>query len=76
MSKVKRSISGIFFRYKNGAAWENWCFEDLPADEQDKILMNKSHKFVADLAKQLAVTINDLCNSYGITSKYHEDDSY
>ena len=75
MSKVKRSISGIFFRYKNSAAWENWCFEDLPGDEQDNVLRNKSHEFAVNLAKMLADTINFLCDTYGITSKYHEDDS-
>jgi len=73
MNKVKRSISGIYFRYKNGESWENWCFEDLPADEQDDILRNKSHEFIVGLAKILADTINNLCDQLDLTREYHED---
>ena len=77
MSKVKRSISGIYFRYKNDAVWENWCFEDLPGDEQDNVLRNKSHEFVVNLAKQLAVTINGLSDNLDITYEHpDEDNSY
>ena len=70
MGKIKRSISGIYFRYENPETekWENWVFEDLPEEKQDEILNTKEPEFVKNLAKILADTLNRVCEQFDITA--------
>jgi len=71
IAKVKRNLSGMYFRWQNPATnkWENWCFEDLPKDEQDKICKTKDSKFVKGMVEVLAETINRLGDEFDIVSK-------
>lgn len=62
-----RNLSGIYFRYQNPETgkWENWCFEDLPQQERDKMMENRSSEWLKSLANQLANTLmvaGDNCN--------------
>ncbi len=68
---MKRSLSGIYFRYQNPETgrWENWVFEDLPEIEQDKILDAKNAEWVKSLAKSLANTINRISEQFDITAE-------
>ena len=67
--KVKRNLSGIYFRYKPADKWENWCFEDLPEEVQDYFLEKNSIEWTRSLAKQLAHTINEIGGSLDIMSE-------
>jgi len=62
MIKIKRSLSGIFFRVQNEETkkWESICFEDLSDSQQEEILDEKPEQFVRDLSKLLAITINEI----------------
>jgi hypothetical protein len=68
---MKRSLSGIYFRYQNPETgrWENWVFEDLPEIEQDKILDAKNAEWFKSLAKSLANTINRISEQFDITAE-------
>lgn len=59
-TKIKRNLSGVYFRAKRGEKWDNVCFEDLTDQEQDDILSKAKPVFVIGLAKQLANTINEV----------------
>jgi hypothetical protein len=69
--KVKRSLSGIYFRYQNpeSGRWENWCFEDLPEVEQNNIMNNHSREWIENLAKSLSNTINTISEQFDITAE-------
>ena len=60
--KVQRNLSGIFVRYKNPETekYENWCFEDLPRQEQLNILAGKESSWILSLAIELANKLNDI----------------
>lgn len=75
MSKTKRSISGIYFRYQNpdNNRWENWCFEDLPEEKQREILNTKADPdWLKSLAISLANTLNRISEQFDITAEKEE----
>lgn len=69
--KTKRSLSGAYFRYNNPAnnRWENWCFEDLPENNQKAIMDNKSIEWLRSMCILLANTINRVSEQFDITSE-------
>ena len=67
--KNKHDLSGIYFRFKNGSKWENWCFEDLPEPEQDVILEKKEREWLISMVKRLADTLHDLGDQFGINAE-------
>ena len=60
--KTKRSLSGCYFRFKNPDTdkWENWCFEDLPTEEQNKIMKEHDIEWARRMIILLADTINEI----------------
>ena len=60
--KVKRNLSGIYFRSLNEETgkWEAIVFEDLSEEEQDRYMEGRSEEWIKNLAKQLANTINEI----------------
>ena len=44
----------MLFRSEETGEFENWCFEDLPVGEQQKILDKKSPEFIKSLALALS----------------------
>lgn len=66
--KEARELSGIYFRFKNHitGSFENRVFEDLPEEKQDEVMNGRSDEWIKSLAKQLAATINNIGNHYGI----------
>lgn len=61
--KVKRNLSGIYFRCKEeDGSMGNRVFEDLPEEEQDKVLHSKSEEYYRSMIKQLSATINEIGN--------------
>ena len=73
--KKKRSLSGIFFRFKNPETnkMENYCFEDLPENEQDRIMKDRSAEWLRGLAKRLAETLVEVADFCDITTKENDD---
>lgn len=72
--KIKRSLSGIYFRYKNPETnkFENWCFEDLPESEQYKILASKGDEWLRSMVTALSKTINQISEQFDITAEKEE----
>lgn len=75
--KQSRKLSGIFFRYKNPETGkiENRTFEDLPEEEQDKMLEGRSEEWVKSLAKQLADALNRIGDQLDIELRDPEDEN-
>lgn len=65
-AKEQRNLSGIYFRVKRPAGFKNVCFEDLSAEEQNKIMLENDKKWLMSLAQQLANTLNELGNHFDI----------
>ena len=72
--KIKRRRSGIYFRDKNPKTnkFENWCFEDLPESEQDKILSTRSEEWLRSMVIALSKTINQISEQFDITAEKEE----
>jgi hypothetical protein len=64
--KEQRNLSGIYFRVERPAGWKNVCFEDLSAEEQNKIMLENDKNWLMSLAQQLANTLNELGNHFDI----------
>jgi len=65
--KTKRNLSGIYYRYDNPeTGTENRCFEDLPSEEQDRILASEDVEFAKRLAKRLAEVLNEIGNEFNL----------
>ena len=69
--KIKRNLSGIYYRYKNPETeeTENRCFEDLPSEAQDLILNAEDCGYAKRLAKMLADTLNEVGNAVDIIAE-------
>ena len=63
--KIKRNLSGIYYRYKG----DNVCFEDLPEEEQDRILNSHDGEFAKRLARILADRLYELGESFDIIAE-------
>lgn len=59
VKKEQRQLSGIYFRVEvEKGHWGNVCFEDLPEEEQDRILDAKGPEWAKNMAKALANALN------------------
>ena len=59
--KEKRGLSGIYFRFQEeDGSWGNRVFEDLPREEQEKILEKVDKEYLVKLALMLADTITSI----------------
>ena len=69
--KVQRNLSGIYMRYQNPETkkWENWCFEDLPRQEQLSILAGKEQYWILSLTLALAEKLNDIGNQLDLIAE-------
>ena len=65
-----RNLTGIYFRYQNPETnkWENWCFEDLPEEEQNKKLENRSEEWLKSMIITLARNIKDISDQFDIVN--------
>lgn len=59
-----RNLSGVYFRYQNpeNNKWENWCFEDLPEEEQRKKMEGRDVEWIKSLITYMWETFNKLMN--------------
>ncbi len=74
MDKTKRSLSGVFFRHQNETTkkWENWCFEDLPKEEQERIVYSYSTDQLIQLIRILANTLNEVGEEANVTKEHND----
>jgi hypothetical protein len=65
---MQRNLSGMYFRFKPPEAtkFENWCFEDLPVPEQERILKEASPVFAQGIALRLAETLKEIGDKFEI----------
>jgi len=68
MIKEKRNLSGVYFRFKNTETneMENRTFEDLPEDDQKKMLEGRTREWVESLALVLAKTLREIGDEFDI----------
>jgi hypothetical protein len=70
-----RNLSGIYFRSKVNGKWDNVCFEDLPLEEQDKIIDSYTNDQKKQLIKLLADTIKKIGDDLDITTGKGDSDN-
>lgn len=65
---MQRNLSGMFFRFKPPEAdkFENWCFEDLPVQEQERILKEASPVFAQGITLRLAECLKEVGDKFEI----------
>jgi hypothetical protein len=67
--KTKRNLSGIYFRFQDpSGSWGNRCFEDLPIEDQNRLMKSKSKEWIESLAIKLADTLNLMGEQFDILS--------
>jgi hypothetical protein len=68
--RTPRNLSGIYFRYQNPETgkWENWCFEDLPAEKQTELCESRSNGWLQSLAMSLAKSLHEIGDDLDIKS--------
>jgi hypothetical protein len=70
MTKEKRNLSGIYFRYqKEDGSYGSRVFEDLDLTEQVKVLEGKSEEWLKSCILTLAGTINIIGDKFDIKSE-------
>jgi len=72
----KRNLSGIYFIFNNpiSKTKESRVFEDLPEDEQDKVLQNRSIEWYQSMIKKLASILRGIGDKFDIVATYEEVD--
>ena len=65
-TKEQRNLSGIYFRVKRPSGFKNVCFEDLSAEEQNKLMLENDKDWLMSLAQQLSNTLNEIGNHFDI----------
>lgn len=73
--KQKRSLSGIYFRFKNPETGniENRTFEDLPELEQDRVMKDRPVEWLQGLVKRLSKVLNEVADITGATKEEDDD---
>lgn len=66
----QRNISGIYFKYQNPETgkWENWCFEDMPKEDQEKQLEGRSKEWLVSMVFSLSKTLKNVCDSCDVVA--------
>lgn len=65
-TKKQRNLSGVYFRVKRPTGFKNVCFEDLNAEEQNKMMLERDKEWLMSLSQQLANTLNEIGNHFDI----------
>lgn len=69
--KVRRNLSGVFFRSKNEETgkFDNVVFEDLSEEEQNKFMEGRNEEWLRHMVKIMANTINEIGEETGIAKE-------
>jgi len=69
--KVRRNLSGVYFRSKNEETgkFDNVSFEDLSEEEQNKFMEGRNEEWLRSMVKIMADTINEIGEHTGIAKK-------
>ena len=63
---INRELDGVYFRVNREDKWQNICFTDLTDREAEKVLENRSEKWISSLCDRLEevlVEIKTVINS-------------
>jgi SMC interacting uncharacterized protein involved in chromosome segregation len=71
--KVRRNLSGIYFRSKNEKTeeWTNVVFEDLSLEEQDRVMKNREIQWLKSLIDKLFETYSGIIK-YILDSEFED----
>lgn len=67
--KTNRNLSGIYFRSKVGDKWDNVCFEELPAADQEEIMQFKDKEWLMGMIRQLVAVLNEIGEQFDIVKQ-------
>lgn len=63
---MNRNLDGVYFRVKRDNEWQNICFSDLTEDERNKMMENRSVKWLQSLCNILANKLKDIGDQFDL----------
>jgi hypothetical protein len=54
---VRRNLDGLYFRIERDGKWQDICFTDLTQQERDRVMANRSERWLASVVNYLADVI-------------------
>ena len=64
-----RDLDRVYFRiHEQDDTYDNVCFSDLTEDEQNKVLENRSVKWLKNMCKHLANTIRTIGDQFDLVA--------
>lgn len=72
---MPNNLSGIYFRYRNPETnkWENWCFEDLPIETQEKYMNERTLEWHKNMILALSRTLKNIGDVFEITTNTEDE---
>lgn len=63
---MNRNLDGVYFRVKRDDEWQDICFSDLTEDERNKMMENRSVKWLQSLCNILANKLKDIGDQFDL----------
>ena len=63
---MNRNLDGVYFRVKRDNEWQDICFSDLTEDERNKMMENRSVKWLQSLCNILANKLKDIGDQFDL----------
>ena len=63
---MNRHLDGVYFRVKRDNEWQDICFSDLTEDERNKMMENRSVKWLQSLCNILANKLKDIGDQFDL----------
>ena len=63
---MNRHLDGVYFRVKRDDEWQDICFSDLTEDERNKMMENRSVKWLQSLCNILANKLKDIGDQFDL----------
>ena len=63
---MNRHLDGVYFRVKRDNEWQDICFSDLTEEERNKMMENRSVKWLQSLCNILANKLKDIGDQFDL----------
>jgi hypothetical protein len=63
---VQRNLDGLYFRIERDGKWQDICFTDLTQQERDRVMANRSERWLASVVNYLADVINGIGEEFDL----------
>lgn len=63
---VRRNLDGLYFRIERDGKWQDICFTDLTQQERDRVMANRSERWLASVVNYLADVINGIGEEFDL----------